>query len=199
MNSSAWYDSNINKGYKVEQQSEIYSSVSSRYASALISLASDQNCLNEIESDFTLISNLNDNEINFMKTFENPTISKNNKNLIINEILKVKPLNNYTLNFMKLIIENGRIVYLSNILKSFNKIISKIRGEIIVEIESPEEISEKNKKILIEDLQSRYKSNIKVLFRLNKDLISGSRIKIGSLMIDSSLKTKLNKITKNIQ
>ena len=54
-------------------------------------------------------------------------------------------------------------------------------------------------KILIEDLQSRYKSNIKVLFRLNKDLISGSRIKIGSLMIDSSLKTKLNKITKNIQ
>ncbi|MAW01792.1 MAG: hypothetical protein CMI81_02760, partial [Candidatus Pelagibacter sp.] len=87
----------------------------------------------------------------------------------------------------------------SNILKSFNKIISKIRGEIIVEIESPEEISEKNKKILIEDLQSRYKSNIKVLFRLNKDLISGSRIKIGSLMIDSSLKTKLNKITKNIQ
>jgi len=183
----------------VEQQSEIYSSVSSRYASALISLANDQNCLNEIESDFTLISNLNDNEINFMKTFENPTISKNNKNLIINEILKVKPLNNYTLNFMKLIIENGRIVYLSNILKSFNKIISKIRGEIIVEIESPEEISEKNKKILIEDLQSRYKSNIKVLFRLNKDLISGSRIKIGSLMIDSSLKTKLNKITKNIQ
>ncbi len=199
MNSSAWYDSNINKGYKVEQQSEIYSSVSSRYASALISLANDQNCLNEIESDFTLISNLNDNEINFMKTFENPTISKNNKNLIINEILKVKPLNNYTLNFMKLIIENGRIVYLSNILKSFSKIISKIRGEIIVEIESPEEISEKNKKILIEDLQSRYKSNIKVLFRLNKDLISGSRIKIGSLMIDSSLKTKLNKITKNIQ
>ena len=198
MNSSAWYDSNINKGYKVEQQSEIYSSVSSRYASALISLASNQNCLNEVENDFKLISNLNDNDINFMKTLENPTISKVKKNLIINEISKAKSLNNYTLNFMKLIVENGRILYLSSILKSFNKIISKIRGEIIIEIESPEQISENNKKILIEDLKGYYKSNIKTLFKLNKNLISGSRIKIGSLMIDNSLKTKLNKITKEI-
>ena len=72
----------------MEQQSEIYSSVSSRYASALISLASDQNCLNEIESDFTLISNLNDNEINFMKTFENPTIIYN-KRYIYHKVTKL--------------------------------------------------------------------------------------------------------------
>ena len=182
----------------MEQESQIYSNVSSRYASALISLASDQNCLNEIESDFKLIFYLKNNDANFMKILENPTISKNNKSLIINEILKVKSLNKYTLNFMKLIIENGRILYLSNILESFNKIISKIRGEIIIEIESPEQISEKNKKILIDDLKNYYKSNIKTLFRLNRDLISGSKIKIGSLMIDNSLKTKLNKITKNI-
>ena len=182
----------------MEQESQIYSNVSSRYASALISLASDQNCLNEIESDFKLIFYLKNNDANFMKILENPTISKNNKSLIINEILKVKSLNKYTLNFMKLIIENGRILYLSNILESFNKIISKIRGEIIIEIESPEQISEKNKKILIDDLKNYYKSNIKTLFRLNRDLISGSKIKIGSLMIDNSLKIKLNKITKNI-
>ena len=182
----------------MEQHNEIYPDVSSRYASALISLASNQNCLNEVENDFKLISNLNDNDINFMKTLENPTISKVKKNLIINEISKAKSLNNYTLNFMKLIVENGSILYLSSILKSFNKIISKIRGEIIIEIESPEQISENNKKILIEDLKGYYKSNIKTLFKLNKNLISGSRIKIGSLMIDNSLKTKLNKITKEI-
>ena len=99
----------------MEQHNEIYPDVSSRYASALISLASNQNCLNEVENDFKLISNLNDNDINFMKTLENPTISKVKKNLIINEISKVKSLNNYPINFIKLIVENGRILYLFSI------------------------------------------------------------------------------------
>ena len=94
----------------MEQHSEVYSNVSSRYASALISLASQQNCIKEVEQDFLFILNLDGENKLITKNFENPTISKKDKLNIIDEIIKSHKFNEYTLNFLKLLIESGRAV-----------------------------------------------------------------------------------------
>ena len=182
----------------MEQHSEVYSDVSSRYASALISLASQENCIKDVEQDFSFIFNLDGENKLITKNFENPTISKKDKLNIIDEIIKSHKFNEYTLNFLKLLIESGRINYFSNILKSFKKIISNRKGEISAEIETAEALPEKDKTTIKNDLQSSYKANINAEFKINKKLISGSRIKIGSLMVDNSLRSKLNKILKGV-
>ena len=83
-------------------------------------------------------------------------------------------------------------------MKSFKKIISNRKGEISAEIETAEALPEKDKKSIKNDLQSSYKANINAEFKINKQLISGSKIKIGSLMVDNSLQSKLNKILKGV-
>jgi F-type H+-transporting ATPase subunit delta len=83
-------------------------------------------------------------------------------------------------------------------LKSFKKIISNRKGEISAEIETAEALPEKDKTSIKNDLQSSYKANINAEFKINEKLISGSRIKIGSLMVDNSLQSKLNKILKGV-
>ena len=95
----------------MEQHSEVYSDVSSRYASALITLASQENCIKEVEQDFSFILNLDGENKLITKNFENPTISKKDKLNIIDEIIKSHKFNEYTLNFLKLLIESGRISY----------------------------------------------------------------------------------------
>ena len=182
----------------MEQHSEVYSDVSSRYASALISLASQEKCIKEVEQDFSFIFNLDGENKLITKNFENPTISKKDKLNIIDEIIKSHKFNEYTLNFLKLLIESGRISYFSNILKSFKKIISNRKGEISAEIETAEALPEKDKTSIKNDLQISYKANINAEFKINKKLISGSRIKIGSLMVDNSLQSKLYKILKGV-
>ena len=103
-----------------------------------------------------------------LKILKNPTISKKDKMNIIDEIIKSHKFNEYTLNFLKLLIESGRISYFSNILRSFKKIISNRKGEISAEIETAEALPEKDKK----SIKMIYKVVIKLISTLNLKLIS---------------------------
>ena len=114
--------------------------------------------------------------------------------LVINKISENFRIDNLLKNFMMFLIKKRRFFYLEKILKSFIEICSVKRGEIKAEIQSAKELSNDEINKIAEDLAKNFSSKMKLNYKHDKSLIGGLIVKIGSTMIDTSIKNKLQQI-----
>ena len=94
-------------------------------------------------------------------------------------------------NFLFVLTTNRRVFYLKRILENFLFLNSKNKGEVNVLLTSSKELTDTNLEEIKNELSKIIGSQIKFKFSVDEKLISGIKIQIGSLMIDSSLKSKL--------
>ncbi len=95
---------------------------------------------------------------------------------------------------MNFLIVKRRFFYLEKILKSFIEICSEKRGEIKAEIQSAKELTSDEINKITEDLTKNFSSKMKLNYKYDKSLIGGLIVKIGSTMVDTSIKNKLQQI-----
>ena len=92
----------------------------------------------------------------------------------------------------------NRLFYLSNIIESFLNLVSNSKGELKAKLISSKKLSQDEKKKIQKDLSKNFKSSLNLDYIYDSDLIAGLIIQIGSVMIDTSIKTKLKKLEKNM-
>ena len=114
--------------------------------------------------------------------------------LIVEKISENSKIDNLLKNFMIFLVNKRRFFYLEKILVTYMKICSKKRGEINGEIQSAKELSSDEIKKITEDLVKNFSSKIKLTYRHDESLIGGLVIKVGSTMVDTSIKNKLRQI-----
>ena len=165
-----------------------------RYSLALYELSVEANSLNEVEKHSLAILNLVQTSKEFYNLIKDPTENKENLILVIKKISETFKVNDLLKNFMIFLIKKRRFFYLEKILKSFIEICSEKRGEIKVDIKSAKELSSEEIKGLTEDLAKNFSSKMKLNYKYDKSLIGGLIVKIGSTMIDTSIKNKLQQI-----
>jgi F-type H+-transporting ATPase subunit delta len=95
---------------------------------------------------------------------------------------------------MTFLIKKRRFFYLEKILKSFIETCSNKRGEVKAEIQSAKELSSDEIKKITEELTQNFSSKMKLNYKHDKSLIGGLIVKIGSTMVDTSIKNKLQQI-----
>ena len=166
---------------------------SERYSRALFEVSQESNELDKVESDikyFKLIYDTNLDVKNFIKD-PSQTIIEQNKlvNLISNKFNFSKNLQN----FLLLLIEKRRIFFVKKISESFLKLCSKKRGEIKASLISSKELSQIELNEINRDLSQSMGSKIIFDYKVDKDLIGGLKLQLGSFMIDTSIKNKLKK------
>ena len=167
---------------------------SERYARALFELAKEDSNLINIEKnmkELLKIFKLNKEFQNFIK---NPTQSINNQLLAVNKISEAMTFSKSLKNFLSLLVVKRRIFFLNKIITSFLKLSSIKRGEINAELTSSKTLSNEELKKINEELSKSIDSEIKFDYKVDKDLIGGFKIQLGSLMIDTSIKNRLRKI-----
>ena len=167
---------------------------SNRYSLALFELAKENNVLINLENQSSSILNLIDSSKDFSNLRKNPTINRENLIKVINNISDSNNFENLLKNFMIFLIQKRRFFYLKKILKGFIEICSEKRGEIKAEIKSAKELSNAEINKITEDLAKNFSSKMKLNYKYDKSLIGGLIIKIGSTMIDTSIKNKLQQI-----
>ena len=87
---------------------------------------------------------------------------------------------------------------MSNIIESFLNLVSNSKGELKAKLISSKKLSQDEKKKIQKDLSKNFKSSLNLEYIYDSDLIAGLIIQIGSVMIDTSVKTKLKKLEKNM-
>ena len=172
------------------------SEISQRYALALYDLSKEKNQTEEFITNMTAfikIFNSNKDLKNFVK---NPTYSVENQKIVFDKILSLMNFNELVKNFFQILIIKKRIFYLDKIIEEFLKLISLKRGEVTGNLISPKEIDENSILEIQREISTNIKRSIKLKSKIDKSLIGGIIIQIGSLMIDASIKNKLQKYKK---
>ena len=165
-----------------------------RYSLALYELSSEANSLIDIEKHSSAILNLIEKNNDFNNLIKDPTESQENLISVINKISETFKVNDLLKNFMIFLIKKRRFFYLEKILKSFIEICSEKRGEIKAEIQSAKELSNEEISKITEELTQNFSSKMKLNYKHDKSLIGGLIVKIGSIMVDTSIKNKLQQI-----
>jgi F-type H+-transporting ATPase subunit delta len=166
---------------------------SERYSRALFEAANESKDLEKIEVDiksFQLLLNDSSELKNFV---HNPSQSTSNQNVVINLLSEKLNFSKILKNFFLLLIEKRRIFYVSKMIDSFLKLCSKKRGEVKASLISSKDLSETELENISKDLSSSMGSTIKFDYKVDKNLIGGLKLQLGSFMIDTSIKNKLKK------
>ena len=165
-----------------------------RYSLALYELANESNIISKVEENSDSLLKLISINKEFNSLIKDPTMSQDNLKNVINKISENFNLEILFKNFLNFLISKRRFFYIEKILKSFNEICSEKRGELKAEIRSAKELSQEEIDKITEELSSNFKSKIKLNYNHDKDLIGGLVVQVGSTMIDSSIRNKLQQI-----
>ena len=175
-----------------------FSDAAGRYALSLFEISKEKNILKEIESNIKFIDQALNKSEDFKKFVTNPTINKNNRLNVIEELGKKNNFNIFFINFLKILIEKHRFFFLEKIIKYFNDILCDFRGELNATVSIPSKMSEIQIKEIESMLNKVLKKKVNLDFKHDLSLISGAKLQIGSLMIDDTVKSKFNKILNNL-
>lgn len=171
------------------------SGLTGRYAKALYELASEKKLISRIVEDFQDIKTLLANNNLFSNMIKNPSISKADKKSSVIAVLKKMKADKLTIMFCGTLAVNGRLNYLKQIQDVFLSLVSKTSGEVLAEVTSSFKL-DKDQQKQVESAVSEATGVKKISLSLKVDetLIGGLIVKIGSKMIDNSIKTKLNRL-----
>ena len=165
-----------------------------RYSLALYELASDNNVLEQIEGQSFSILNLIISNKDFSNLIKDPTNNQENLLKVINIISENNKFETLLKNFLSFLVIKKRFFYLEQILKSFIEICSKKRGELKAELKSAKELSNDEILKITNELTKNFSSKIKLNYKHDERLIGGLIVQVGSTMVDTSIKNKLQQI-----
>ena len=165
-----------------------------RYSLALYELATEANVLEEIEIHATSIINLISSSKDFKSLIKDPTNNKEDQLNALNKISEQYKLNNLLTKFLSFLISKRRFFYVDKILKSFVETCSIKRGELKAELTSAKDLTENEINSIKEELTKNFSSKIKLNYKHDTSLIGGLIVQVGSTMVDTSIKNKLQQI-----
>ena len=171
-----------------------------RYSLALYELANESNSLSKIEENSNALLKLISSSEDFNYLIKDPTLSRDSLNQVIKKISDNFSLEVLFKNFLSFLITKRRFFYVQQILKNFNEICSEKRGELKAEIKSAKNLTQDEINKITQELSENFKSEIKLNYTHDQSLIGGLVVQIGSTMIDTSIKKKLQQLeTKMIE
>jgi F-type H+-transporting ATPase subunit delta len=166
---------------------------SERYSRALFEVSKESSELDKTEDNIKNFQILFNSSLEIKNFLENPTQSTNKQKEVINLLSDKLEFSKNLRNFFLLLIEKRRIFFVQKISESFLKLCSKKRGEIKASLISSKELSKSELDEVSKDLSAAMGSILKFDYKVDKDLIGGLKLQLGSFMIDTSIKSKLKK------
>ena len=165
-----------------------------RYSLALYELASEASVITKVEENSNSFLELISNSKDFRNLIKDPTLSQEVLKNVMNKISENFDLEILFKNFLNFLILKRRFFYIQQILISFNEICSEKKGELKAEIKSAKDLSQQEINKITEELSNTFRSKIKLNYNHDESLIGGLVVQVGSTMIDTSIKNKLQQI-----
>jgi F-type H+-transporting ATPase subunit delta len=179
----------------VANDDPMMASVAGRYASALFDLANEQRQLQQVEQDLTTLQTLLDSSKDFERLVRSPVFSAEDQARALTAVAERAQLSPLVVNFLRLIARNRRQFALADMIKNFRTLAARFRGEVAAEVASAHPLTESQLETLRETLRASVAGkSVQLHTRVDPSLLGGLIVKIGSRMIDSSLRTKLSNL-----
>ena len=179
-------------------KSTFSNSTSKSYAIALYELSKENSELDTVEEGMRSLNKLLNDSADFKEMILSPIVAKEDKK---NVILTIADQNNFSTilkKFLGFLAIKNRLFFLGKIIVSFISLVSTSKGELKAKLVSSKKLSIEEKKNIQLELSKDFKSPLNIDYEYDPDLIAGLIIQVGSVMVDTSIKTKLKKLEKNM-
>jgi F-type H+-transporting ATPase subunit delta len=175
----------------VSAQQSVLVQIARPYANALFDLAGDSKALPAIEKSLDGLSKSIEGSQDLKNFLSSPVIASDAKASAMNAVLDKAKLPDLVANTVKVVAANGRLFVLPAIISEFKRMAAEARGEVTAEVTSAAPLSAAQSKSLADTLKKKIGKTVNITSHVDPELIGGLVVKVGSQMIDSSLKTKL--------
>ncbi len=182
----------------MSSKSTFSNSTARSYAIALYELSKENSELDSVVSGIESLKQLLNVSPDFKDMIMSPTVAKEDKK---NVIFKISDQNKFSITlkkFLGFVAIKNRLFFLSKIIDSFLNLISDFRGELKAKLVSSKKLSDEEKQNIQKELSKDFKSKLNIDYIHDPNLIAGLIIQVGSVMVDTSIKTKLKKLEKNM-
>ena len=168
--------------------------IAERYADAFFELALEGGLLEKVESDFTNLHKAIEESADLKRFIKSPVFTAEDQTKSVYAIAEKAGFQPLTRNFLTLIAHNRRLFALPEIINAFNDRLATHRGEVRAEAITATALNADQERRLRSEIESVIGKAINLDTQVDADLLGGMIVKVGSTMIDSSLKTKLNRL-----
>lgn len=175
-------------------EERIVAGVAGRYAAALFELAQEQNAVASVEQDLVSFQALVDESQDFQRFIKSPVIPAVDQQKALAAILAAAGLGPLVQNFFKLVAQNRRLFFAIDIVRAFRALAAKARGEVTAQVATAHPLSDAEAEELKAVLKASVGKDVLLNTTVDPALLGGLVVKIGSRMVDSSLKTKLGNL-----
>lgn len=171
--------------------------IAKRYGDALLESAQDSNTLQNVFENLKFVENTLETSADLKNFLENPIISHKDKKDVINEVFKAS-VNDIVLSFLNLLIDNNRFNLLESSIAAYSDKLDEINNVVKVKVLSAVQLSDDMKNKLVEKLEQKVSKKVIANYELKPEIIAGLVIEINDKTVDTSLKTKLNSLKKQL-
>lgn len=172
----------------------LVSGIAGRYATALFELARESDALDTTAEELRGLEALLRESEDLARLVRSPVFSAAEQSIAMDEIVKQANMSALTGNFLKLLAKNRRLFVLADIAKAFRRLLADHRNEVTAEITTAVALTDDQADELRATLKAKTGRNIDLDAHVDPSLIGGLVVKIGSRMVDSSIRTKLNNL-----
>ena len=175
-------------------QKPIVSGVAGRYATALFELALEQKSVDAVKADLDRFAAMVEENPELERLVKSPVFTAADQAKALAAVLSNAGIGGLAANFLLLVASNRRLFTVGQILKAFRLLVAQHKGEVTAEVTVAEKPSEAHLAAIKDALRAVTKKDVQVDVKVDPAIIGGLVVKLGSRMVDSSLRTKLNAI-----
>lgn len=170
------------------------SGVSGRYATALFELARDEKSIDAVKADLEKFEAMLADSSDLKRLVRSPVFSAGEQSRALAAVLDKAGISGVAAKFLKVLTANRRLFAVTDVIRAFRALVAKFKGEATADVTVAEKLSDKNLDALKTALKSVTGKDVALNVNVDPSIIGGLVVKLGSRMVDSSLRTKLNSI-----
>ncbi|MDC7784150.1 F0F1 ATP synthase subunit delta [Rhodoplanes sp. TEM] len=172
----------------------IVAGMAGRYATALFELARDSGTLDAVSRDLDSFEALLHGSPDLLRLVRSPAFSAEEQTRAVTAVLAKAKMEGTAANFLRLVASNRRLFAVRDMIRDFRELLARHRGEVTALVTVAEPLADAHKAEIKKALDAVTGKNVKVEVQVDPAIIGGLVVKVGSRMVDGSLRTKLNAI-----
>ena len=172
----------------------ILSGMAGRYAHALFELATEANSIDAVGADLDRFDALIQESPDLLRLVRSPVFSSEEQEKAVAAVLARAGIGGTAQNFIRLVAQNRRLFAIREMARAYKALVAKARGETTAEVAVAQPLADEHLDALKAALKAATGKDVALKVTVDPGLIGGLTVKIGSRMIDASLRTKLQSI-----
>ena len=172
----------------------IVSGMAGRYATALFELARETNALDAVQADLATFDRLLSESPDLTRLVRSPVFSGEDQAKALIAILDRAGIKGVAANFLRIVAQNRRLFAVREMIRGFNALVARQKGEVTADVTVAQPLNDARLNEIRDALRAVTGKDVTMHVDVDPSIIGGLKVKLGSRMVDASLRTKLNSI-----